>query len=146
MHDADDMEEIILEFLEESLENLDRLDREFLELEADPTSRETLSSIFRTIHTIKGTSGLLAFNNLAGVTHIGENLLSALREGSLALTPQLTDLLLEMVDAVRDMLGCIETSRNDGTERYEPLIARIDRKSTRLNSSHVSESRMPSSA
>ena len=125
MHDADDMEEIILEFLEESLENLDRLDREFLELEADPTSRETLSSIFRTIHTIKGTSGLLAFNNLAGVTHIGENLLSALREGSLALTPQLTDLLLEMVDAVRDMLGCIETSRNDGTERYEPLIARI---------------------
>lgn len=50
---ADD--EIVREFLLESNENLDRLDRELVNLEKDPKDRDTLSSIFRTIHTIKGT-------------------------------------------------------------------------------------------
>lgn len=48
-------DEIVREFLVESNENLDRLDRELVHLEKDPKNRETLSSIFRTIHTIKGT-------------------------------------------------------------------------------------------
>ena len=48
-------DEIVREFLLESSENLDRLDRELVILEKDPGNRETLSSIFRTIHTIKGT-------------------------------------------------------------------------------------------
>ncbi len=48
-------DEIVREFLLESNENLDRLDRELVSLEKDPKNRETLSSIFRTIHTIKGT-------------------------------------------------------------------------------------------
>ena len=55
MSDAD----IVKEFLVESYENLDRLDRELITLEKDPDNRETLASIFRTIHTIKGTSGFL---------------------------------------------------------------------------------------
>lgn len=48
-------DEIVREFLLESNENLDRLDRELVSLEKDPKNRDTLSSIFRTIHTIKGT-------------------------------------------------------------------------------------------
>jgi hypothetical protein len=48
-------DEIVREFLLESSENLDRLDRELVSLEKDSGNRETLSSIFRTIHTIKGT-------------------------------------------------------------------------------------------
>ena len=48
-------DEIVREFLLESNENLDRLDRELVKLEKDPKDRDTLSSIFRTIHTIKGT-------------------------------------------------------------------------------------------
>ena len=50
------MEEIVQEFLVESHENLDQLDQDLLALERDPNSRELLSSIFRTLHTIKGTS------------------------------------------------------------------------------------------
>jgi chemotaxis protein histidine kinase CheA len=49
-------DEIVREFLIESSENLDLLDREPVKLEKEPGDRETLSSIFRTIHTIKGTS------------------------------------------------------------------------------------------
>ena len=50
----EDMREVINEFLIESNEGLDRLDSDLVELETDPTSREALGSIFRTMHTIKG--------------------------------------------------------------------------------------------
>ncbi|HVP50681.1 MAG TPA: Hpt domain-containing protein [Terriglobales bacterium] len=73
MSDAD----IVKEFLVESYENLDRLDQDLIALEKDPGNRATLASVFRTIHTIKGTSGFLAFNRLEAVTHVGENLLVA---------------------------------------------------------------------
>ena len=51
------MEEILTEFLIESHENLDRLERDLVAIEKDPRDGETLSSIFRTIHTLKGSSG-----------------------------------------------------------------------------------------
>src|SRR5215469_5407024 len=96
-----DDDAIIKEFLIESYENLDRLDQDLVVLEKAPGYRETLASIFRTIHTIKGTSGFLAFNRLEALTHVGESLLSRLRDGMLALTPEITSALLAMVDAVR---------------------------------------------
>ena len=68
-------DDIVREFLVESNENLDLLDRELIQLEKDPKNRDTLASVFRTIHTIKGTSGFLAFNRLEKVTHVGESLL-----------------------------------------------------------------------
>ena len=96
----DDDAEIIAEFLVESHENLDQLDRDLVELERQPDSRERLSSIFRTIHTIKGTSGFLAFNRLEQLTHVGETLLSRLRDGAMSLDPAMTTVLLEMVDVL----------------------------------------------
>ena len=77
------MEEIVQEFLVESHENLDQLDQDLLALERDPNSRELLSSIFRTLHTIKGTSGFLALHTLERVAHAGESLLSKLRDGEI---------------------------------------------------------------
>jgi len=56
-------DEIVREFLLESSENLDRLDRELVILEKDPGNRETLSSIFRTIHTIKGLADFWRLGN-----------------------------------------------------------------------------------
>jgi hypothetical protein len=53
--------EIIQEFLIESAENLDRLDRDLVELEKDPKDRDSLAGVFRTIHTIKGACGFLKF-------------------------------------------------------------------------------------
>ena len=61
MNDADD---IVKEFLVESYENLDRLDRDLITLEKNPKDSDILASIFRTIHTIKGTSGFLGFGKL----------------------------------------------------------------------------------
>lgn len=124
---ADGLDEIAQEFLVESYENLDELDRALVELEKDPGSRPLLASIFRTIHTIKGTSGFLAFNRLEAVTHVGENVLSKLRDGKLDLTPEITTVLLQMVDVVRALLGQIEKTGSEGdldTSDVEAALAR----------------------
>jgi HPt (histidine-containing phosphotransfer) domain-containing protein len=84
MSELDNNNEIVGEFLVESHENLDRLDRELVVLEKEPGERSVLASIFRTIHTIKGTAGFLGFTKLESLTHAGENLLSRLRDGELS--------------------------------------------------------------
>jgi len=122
----DDMDEVIEEFLAESYEGLDQLDREFIELESDPTSEELLASIFRTIHTVKGTSGFFGFGHLESVTHAGENLLSLLREGKLSLNVAITDALLTMVDAVRAMLTNVEQTKTDGSNNWSELTKRLN--------------------
>ena len=120
-----DMDEIVQEFLVESHENLDQLDRDLVALERDPESRERLSSIFRTIHTIKGTSGFLAFSELEKVTHAGESLLSRLRDGKLNLTAEVTTGLLTMVDAVRRLLADIERTGVEEPRDHSALIEQL---------------------
>lgn len=120
------MDDLIKEFLVECNENLDRLDGELVKLEIDPSSQELLSSIFRTIHTIKGSCGFLGFAKLEKVAHVGESLLSRLRDGKLSLTPEFTSGLLAMVDAIRVMLGEIQTTEQDGNENYAELIETLN--------------------
>jgi two-component system chemotaxis sensor kinase CheA len=119
------MDEIVAEFLVESHENLDQLDRDLLALEQDPDSRELLASIFRTIHTIKGTSGFLAFNRLEQLTHVGENLLSRLRDGRIQITEERASALLGMVDAVRGLLQSIEATGAEGDVDLTGLVATL---------------------
>ena len=103
-------DEAIREFLLESHEGLDALDREFVALEASPASPERIADIFRTVHTIKGSSGFLGFARLGAIAHAGENLLSGLRDGSFPLTPAMISALLMLVDRVRGLLRAIEQS------------------------------------
>jgi two-component system chemotaxis sensor kinase CheA len=115
------MDEIVKDFLIESNENLDRLDQELVKLESEPSSKELQASIFRTIHTIKGSCGFLGFYKLEKVAHAGESLLSLLRDGKLTLTQAVTSGLLAMVDAVRCMLGEIQANEHDGQNDYPEL-------------------------
>jgi two-component system, chemotaxis family, sensor kinase CheA len=119
------MDDLVREFLLESYENLDRLDQDFVKLETEPGNLELLKSIFRTIHTIKGTCGFLGFTKLEALAHAGENLLSMLREGELKLTEASADVLLEMVDAVRGYLKEIEATEQEGETDTSELIARL---------------------
>jgi two-component system chemotaxis sensor kinase CheA len=119
------MDDIVKDFLIESGENLDRLDQELVRLETDPKSKDLLASIFRTIHTIKGSCGFLGFARLEKVAHVGENLLSRLRDGDLELTEDMTSGLLEMVDAVRHMLADIQATSEDGVNDYPELQERL---------------------
>jgi len=116
------MDDVVREFLVESNENLDQLDRDLVALEKDPQAASILASIFRTIHTIKGTCGFLGFSKLESVTHVGESLLSKMREGELVLNAEITSGLLLMVDAVREMLANIEATGQEGDRDYQAVI------------------------
>jgi two-component system, chemotaxis family, sensor kinase CheA len=114
--------EVIREFLIESRENLSRLDRELVALEKSPHDSDLLGSIFRTMHTIKGSCGFLAYGKLERIAHQAESLLSELRDGVRQLSPELVSLILEAVDATRQVLDQIEKSGNEGDFDFDPLI------------------------
>jgi two-component system chemotaxis sensor kinase CheA len=118
-------QETIREFLVEAHENLSRLDQDLVALEKQPDDRDLLSSIFRTIHTIKGACGFLAFSILEAITHQAETLLSQLRDGKRPLTPALVSLILETVDATRKVLAAIEINGREGDEHFEDLTERL---------------------
>jgi two-component system chemotaxis sensor kinase CheA len=118
-------QDVICEFLVESHENLSRLDRELVELEKHPADAALLASIFRTIHTIKGTCGFLGFSTLEKISHQAESLLSQLREGERELTPSLVSLVLETVDATRRVLASIEASGAEGPDQFDNLTERL---------------------
>jgi two-component system, chemotaxis family, sensor kinase CheA len=119
-------QEVIREFLVESHENLSRLDQELVELEKRPRDTALLASIFRTIHTIKGTCGFFGYSTLERITHEAETLLSQLRDGKRKLTPPLISLILETVDATRKVLAAIETSGEEGPKRFEDIAERLN--------------------
>ena len=122
--------EIVKDFLVESYENLDRLDRDLVGLEKNPHDQDALAGVFRTIHTIKGTCGFLGYNKLEKVAHVGENLLTRLRDGQLTLNPERTTALLGMVDAVRQILKEIESTGQDGEIDYPELRETLTRLQT----------------
>jgi two-component system chemotaxis sensor kinase CheA len=129
--EAMDDQEVINEFLIESNENLARLDQEMVELEQRPQDTQLLASVFRTIHTIKGTCGFLGFNKLEAIAHLGESLLSRLRDGEMKLTPDLVTLILQVVDATKRMLVSIEATGTEGDENHDALVQRLQATSGR---------------
>ena len=116
-----DNSEFISEFLVESGENLDQLDKDLLALEADPSDPQRLASVFRTVHTIKGNSGFFGFSKLGALAHSGEHLLGKLRDGKATLDDRVAGTLYSMVDAVRTILQSIETTGGEGDHDYREL-------------------------
>ncbi len=113
------MDDLTQEFLAESLEGLDRMDRCLTELEARPDDAELLGEIFRAVHTIKGTTGFLGFSRLEKLAHAGENLLGSLRDGRLKANPELVSGLLLLMDGLRAILQLIEKTGKEGTRRSD---------------------------
>ena len=117
--------DLIKEFLIESNENLARLEQEMLLLEQRPNDLALLGSVFRTIHTVKGTCGFFGFGKLEGVTHLAENILNQLRNGERALTPPLVSVILEAVDAVKTILASIEATQSEGPNEWADLKTKL---------------------
>jgi two-component system chemotaxis sensor kinase CheA len=117
----EDNREFIEEFLVESAENLDQLDRDLVALEKQPDDPERLASIFRTVHTIKGNSGFFGFAKLGALAHSGEHLLGRLRDGKLRLDGHVSGNLYSMIDAVRSILRSIEQTGKEGDSDYRDL-------------------------
>ena len=121
------MDDVVKEFLVESYENLDEMDRDLVALEQDPESSDLLARIFRTLHTIKGTCGFLGFSKLESVAHASENLLSKLRDGELIVNADIASALLATIDAIREMMAQIEELGQEGEGDYTELVNTLEK-------------------
>jgi len=118
--------ELTKEFIIESNENLGRMDQEMVQLERRPKDATLLASVFRSIHTLKGTCGFLGFSTIERVTHQAETILGQVRDGARDLTPGLVSLVLASVDAVKAELRAIEATNKESGELYQELVARLE--------------------
>lgn len=85
-----------------------------VDLERRPDDRDLLASIFRTIHTIKGTCGFFGYRRLEAIAHIAENILNELRNGTRDLDTPLASLMLAAVDAIKKILASIKANQTEG--------------------------------
>ena len=116
-----EMKEIVDSFLVETKEILEKLDLNLIELENRPDDNELLNDIFRSFHTIKGTSGFLGLNKLTQVTHRSEDILNKLRKGEAVLTAELVDGIFLAYDKIKDLLVSIETKLNEDVSVEETV-------------------------
>ena len=120
------IDDLAREFLIESQEGLDRMERCLTDLEQRPEDAGLLAEIFRSVHTIKGTTGFLGYRRLEKLAHAGENLLGQLRDGKLAAAPSIITVLLQLLDGLRSILKGIEADGSEGRDSDDVLIARIE--------------------
>ena len=118
-------QQLIKDLLIESFEGLDNFDREMLALEKGAGNAETLNIVFRIIHTIKGSSGCIGLAKIESVAHVGESLLSLLRDGKLTFGPAMISALLEYSDALKEMLRSLEQTGKQGDADYSALLEKL---------------------
>ena len=120
------MDELTREFLIESQEGLDRMERCLTDLETRPQDAALLGEIFRSVHTIKGTTGFLGFKRLEKLAHRGENLLGLLRDGKVVAGRDVITGLLHLLDGLRAILKYIETDGIEGEGADPALIEELE--------------------
>ncbi len=119
-------EDILKDFLAESKENLELLDQQFVELEQEPDNMELIKSIFRTVHTIKGTAGFFGFTTLEGIAHFAEDILSKLRDGVVTINEDIATMLLQSVDYIKAILASLEqTGKEPDDIEYLDFIVEL---------------------
>jgi len=108
MSDFSGMDDLLQDFLVEAGDLLSGVDNKLVDLERAPNDKGLLNDIFRGFHTIKGGAGFLNAAELVTLCHLTENLFDKLRNGELAITPEVMDVILSSTGAVRDMFGYLE--------------------------------------
>lgn len=109
-------------FLQEAEEQLQLLDEQIIRLEKDADNPDVIQDIFRAAHTLKGSSGMLGLQKIAGLTHVMEDTLDKVRSGTLAVTADLVDSLLQCLDALKALVESA-ASGEEGAVDIDPLIA-----------------------
>ena len=107
----DGMEDLLQDFLTEATDLLSEVDNKLVELEKSPEDRDLLNQIFRGFHTIKGGAGFLNAHELVELCHRTENLFDKLRNGEMALNPEIMDVIMAATGTVRDMFGFLAQAR-----------------------------------
>ncbi|NPA12212.1 MAG: hybrid sensor histidine kinase/response regulator [Epsilonproteobacteria bacterium] len=124
----DDMMELLEDFLVEAFEMIEEMDQDLIELENNPDDLDLLNKIFRVAHTIKGSGSFLNFDKLTHLTHHMEAVLDKARKGELKITPDIMDVILESIDAMKAILEYIRDNGNDSSPEVEidDIVKKLD--------------------
>ncbi len=136
--------DILQDFLTESGELLEELERDLVDLEASPQDKDLLNQIFRSLHTIKGSASFLSLANLVAVAHNAESVLNIARSGDLLISKPEMDLLLEAVDVLKVQFEELRRGSTDLVAASPRLIAQLNQLGT--SSSHSDDERTTGSA
>lgn len=126
-----DVSQYLSMFLEESLDNLGKLNDSLLELEQNPENLEVVNAIFRVSHTIKGMSATMGYIKMSELTHKMEDVLSKFRDGTLKVNREVITILFKCLDTLESMINSISDGENDDfdiTEVMNLLSSVIDSK------------------
>lgn len=113
-YDISQDQDLFFGFITESMEHIQTIEVNIVSLEQDPEDKDTINSIFRPFHTIKGVAGFLNLPRIHGLTHEVENILDDARNDRLKVTTALTDLVLDAVDIVKKMINDIQLTLETG--------------------------------
>jgi two-component system chemotaxis sensor kinase CheA len=116
-----DMKEIFESFIVESKEILEKLDLNLVDLEKHPQDTDLLNDVFRSFHTIKGTSGFLGLEKLTKLTHRAEDILNRLRKSEVMLNDEIMDGILLAFDSIKDLINHIELNKNEDINIQEAI-------------------------
>ncbi|MCO7174711.1 chemotaxis protein CheW [Sporolactobacillus kofuensis] len=116
-----DMSQYLGVFLDEAREHLQNLNDKLMTLEQNANDPELINSIFRSAHTLKGSSGQMGFQNMMELTHIMENVFDALRHQSITVNAQMIDVLFEGLDHLEAMADSIEQQGTDARDVQETV-------------------------
>lgn len=134
-------------FYEEASELLENLEEKLMSLEENPEDMEIVSSIFRTMHTIKGSAGMFGFESISKFTHQIENAFDLLRNGSISVSSELIDLTLKSRDIIYLMLkgDDSEEVQNNATEILDGIKSLISGNGGSISKENSSSSRASTS-
>ncbi len=118
------MDELLQEFLGETGEHLDTVDRELVRFEQEPNNREILRSIFRLVHTVKGTCGFIGLPRLEALTHAAENVIGQFRDGA-TVTASAVTAILETIDRVKEIMAELSEKGQEPPGSDETLIGEL---------------------
>lgn len=113
-------------FFEESLEGIDAMESELLNLDVSAPDDEAINTIFRAAHSIKGGSATFGFSQVANYTHLLETLLDEIRDGRRQMTSDHQDMLLLSVDLLRNMFDALMRK----IDFNDPLLGQLEQRFT----------------
>lgn len=122
---ADSIDQLRESFVEETRDLINELEDILLSLEIESVSSEIIDQIFRSIHTIKGSGGMLGFDKVLAVTHDLEDIYDRVRSRELAFSSELKDISLETIDILKTLLSSNEQLNNTDQVRFADLCRKI---------------------
>ena len=133
------MEDLLKDFIAEAGEQIEAVGSQLVQFEQDPTDARIIASIFRLVHSIKGTCGFLGLDRLANLAHAAETLISQLREGAPATSGRVS-LILSAIDRIRFMLAEIEKASVEPEGSDDDLLTAINSEVGPIDERHTLES------